>query len=406
MVVKFLIVFIAVQIALSQGSPHGKIKISCDKCHTTESWKVDLNRIKFKHEETSFKLLGQHTNLECKACHKKLVFTGTSSLCSSCHTDFHKATLGQECQRCHNFNTWKISNFREKHNIMTRFVLDGAHKNIDCVNCHTSISEFTPLPLDCFGCHEKDYEIANSPNHKLAHFTTRCTDCHQSKALTWHETTFEHITFRLEGKHKVIECYECHKGIFAGTPRDCYPCHQNDYINTQNPNHKEANFVTLCQDCHTTNGWRPANFDHSLTGFSLTGRHLAIECSSCHRSGFAGVPRDCWGCHQGDYMSATSPVHTVGYPHECEKCHTTNGWRPANFNHDAQYFKIYSGKHNYAKGRWHYCSDCHQLAPTSFSEFTCISCHEHQKSKMDQEHRNVAGYVYESRRCYDCHRNN
>ncbi len=37
--------------------------------------------------------------------------------------------------------------------------------------------------------------------------------------------------------------------------------------------------------------------------------------------------------------------------------------------------------------------------------FSCINCHEHRKSKMDDEHKNVPGYLYESTKCYQCHPN-
>jgi hypothetical protein len=41
--------------------------------------------------------------------------------------------------------------------------------------------------------------------------------------------------------------------------------------------------------------------------------------------------------------------------------------------------------------------------PNSFGVFSCLTCHEHNQSEMDDEHDDVPGYVYESTACYGCH---
>ncbi|MCB0751983.1 MAG: hypothetical protein KDC52_10955, partial [Ignavibacteriae bacterium] len=84
----------------------------------------------------------------------------------------------------------------------------------------------------------------------------------------------------------------------------------------------------------------------------------------------------------------------------CEDCHNTSDWNDATFDHDGQYFPIYSGKH---KEAWNSCSDCH-TNPSSYSVFSCIDCHEHNnKTKVDDKHRGESGYSYTSAACYDCH---
>jgi hypothetical protein len=35
--------------------------------------------------------------------------------------------------------------------------------------------------------------------------------------------------------------------------------------------------------------------------------------------------------------------------------------------------------------------------------FSCITCHEHDKTSTDSEHRGVSNYVYNSANCYACH---
>lgn len=75
-------------------------------------------------------------------------------------------------------------------------------------------------------------------------------------------------------------------------------------------------------------------------------------------------------------------------------------WRPASFRqHDALYFPIFQGAH---AGAWAQCADCHPTA-NDYKIFTCLNCHEHRQDKMDSEHREVGGYIYDSQACYTCH---
>jgi hypothetical protein len=142
-------------------------------------------------------------------------------------------------------------------------------------------------------------------------------------------------------------------------------------------------------------------FNHALTGFPLTGAHRLVACASCHASGtYAGTPRNCFGCHQADYAGASNPNHaTLGYSTQCETCHSTIAWQPANIDHDRLYFRINSGTH---AGKWSACTTCHTNS-SNYAEFTCLSCHAHDQPQMDSTHRNRTGYTYDSNACYSCH---
>jgi len=78
-------------------------------------------------------------------------------------------------------------------------------------------------------------------------------------------------------------------------------------------------------------------FDHSRTGFTLTGSHIQARCASCHVDGvFKGTPRDCASCHMaGNRMGAVAKTTThIPTFDQCDKCHQTNAWRPVKvFNH-------------------------------------------------------------------------
>jgi hypothetical protein len=78
--------------------------------------------------------------------------------------------------------------------------------------------------------------------------------------------------------------------------------------------------------------------------------------------------------------------------------------KPSSFNHDVQYFRIYSGKHSYSKGRWRLCVDCHLSAPNSFQSYSCTTNCHNNRTKLDTEHRNVPGYIYDNQACYSCHK--
>ena len=72
-------------------------------------------------------------------------------------------------------------------------------------------------------------------------------------------------------------------------------------------------------------------------------------------------------------------------------------WTPSSFNHDANYFPIYSGEH---KNEWNLCSECHTNS-SDFKIFSCLVCHK--KNETDSDHNGVSGYSYNSNACYSCH---
>jgi hypothetical protein len=287
----------------------------------------------------------------------------------------------------------------------SRFPLVGVHASVDCFNCHLSESflRYDVIGPDCYTCHRGDYESTTQPNHLSSGFSINCTDCHNIFASDWTGTGFNHDFFPLTLGHALNDCSLCHiNGQYAGLSKECISCHQQDYNASTNPNHVQAGFSTNCLSCHTTNpGWKPANYDH--TSFPLTQGHALNDCSQCHINGnYSNTSSECNSCHQTDYNNTTNPVHsTLGFSTSCTECHTTApGWKPALYTqHDALSFPIYSGKHN---GQWNSCAECHPNA-SNYKEFTCISCHQHNQTEMDDKHKNEIGYAYNSAACLSCH---
>ena len=214
---------------------------------------------------------------------------------------------------------------------------------------------------------------------------------------------FDHneTAFSLTGSHIGLNCLECHSDGFAGTPTDCFFCHDNDFNDSVNPNHINLNISTDCASCHTTDPeWMPALFNIHDEFYPLLGAHttIASDCASCHNGDYNNTPTDCIACHQDDYDGTMDPDHSEAqFSTDCVSCHNETAWVPANFDHDGQYFPIFSGEH---EGEWMECLDCHTNT-NNFAEFQCINCHVNPET--GEEHNGVGGYVYEDNACLACH---
>jgi hypothetical protein len=377
----------------------------CEDCHppTAPSWR----QASFRHPD-AYPLRGAHARAACGDCHQA-AFRGTPRDCVACHRQNYTGTRNPNhaaagfpttCNSCHGMEGWTPASFVD--HSRTRFPLTGAHQQADCGQCHTN-GRFAGTPADCFSCHRQNYQGTTNPSHAAANFPTSCQSCHSTNA--WRPASaIDHsrTRFPLTGAHQAVTCERCHVGgRFAGTPTDCFSCHQTSYNSASNPNHASAGFPTTCQTCHNTSAWRPASFDHGRTRFPLTGAHRALDCGRCHAGGrYAGTSTDCYACHRANYDATSNPNHrAAGFPTQCQSCHTTNAWRPASFDHDGAFFPINSGRH---RGTWSSCQDCH-VNPGNLRTFECINCHAHNRNEMDDKHKEVGGYRYQSAACYQCH---
>ncbi len=372
---------------------------NCATCHGASSWQP----ANWNHTTTGFVLLGAHTSLQCISCHSQ-TYVGTSQTCYGCHSGDFTAVVDpnhvtnnfdQLCTNCHGTTAWSPATF--DHNL-TQFPLTGGHAGLQCLTCHST--GYTNTSTACYSCHQGDFEGVTDPNHMTNNFDHNCVTCHTTTA--WTPSTFNHSTtgFALTGGHTGLQCVACHSAGYTNTPADCYSCHQGDFAAVTDPNHVTNGFSHLCAECHTTTAWTPASFNHSTTNFPLTGAHVGLMCIACHSGGYVATPTLCFSCHQGAYDATTSPDHTAAnFPTDCQTCHTTTAWTPANWNHDTQYFPIYSGTH---REKWNNCNDCHVNA-ANYAVFECIFCHEHNQTDMNAKHQGRPGYSWQSAACLNCH---
>ena len=234
---------------------------------------------------------------------------------------------------------------------------------------------------------------------------TRCAACHSTES--WMKVTFDHqpTGFPLRGRHAVAQCSSCHASsdFQAPLPRNCAACHQDVHT---------SEFGTRCASCHDEESWR-SRFDanaHRRTNFPLTGRHATIPCESCHLDqrdrGFTRATVDCIACHQTDYARtrATSIDHAAaGFSTRCRDCHNAWTFKGARFPAHSNCFQLAPGPHAGIA-----CLDCHTSLRSVVATGTCstntASCTRcHAGPKTQAQHRQVAGFQYSDRRCYECH---
>lgn len=338
---------------------------NCLECHDG----VDRFGDDFDHNKFTFKLMGKHAVVKCSQCHMTATtvaaLQATSQKCSSCHNadDPHKGSLGTDCASCHSPEGWKPSSFDHNRSV---FKLDGAHVNVACENCHMDIA-FKGTPQDCASCHKQ------IDPHK-EQLGTACEKCHNTS--DWKTVNFDHSlsVFPLVGKHKNVECKQCHKNsLFKGTPQDCASCHMDVHMGQLGKD---------CARCHTPNDWKLTHFDHDTAAFKLTGSHKTVDCKLCHINGvFKNTSKDCFSCH------AAQDVHKGQFGRDCGACHKPTKWLDVTFDHNTTAFPLIGEHTNLA------CNSCHRNGVFKGTPKECYSCHA-----KDDYHNGQLGEV-----CSTCH---
>jgi hypothetical protein len=360
---------------------------NCAQCHTVLGWQVSVQSI--QQHFNRFPLLGAHAVVECQECHKNAAagnFLGLSTACESCHLpDFQKTTnpnhvsakFSTTCETCHSFDNWLNAKFDHS---STGFLLTNGHANVACALCHVNNNyNLIIAPTDCGNsqCHLTTWQQTNNPVHPsagAAFAATNCSTCHNT--VSWTTATFDHSTtgFLLTQGHANVACSACHINnnyslTIAPTACGNSQCHLTKWQQTTTPVHSTSGpaFAPAnCANCHTPAGWDAASFNHSVTGFTLTGTHMSpapTPCASCHvNNNYSLNSADCYGCHQAAFTSTTTiggavPNHvTAGFPTTaaaCATCHPITTWSAGVFNHSATGFPLTNGHANVA------CNLCH-----------------------------------------------
>ncbi len=190
-------------------------------------------------------------------------------------------------------------------------------------------------------------------------------------------------------------CTQCHEIGEAVHNQKCLDCHTEikELIQNKRGYHSSREVSGKdCSECHSEHHGRnfriinfnKEDFDHSLAGYNLTGKHKEIECEKCHQSKFIdnadlkkkdktflGLGQSCILCHDDFHQNTLST--------ECENCHNTAAFRPApKFEHNNSRFKLL-GAHK---------------------KVECISCHKTEK-REGRDFQVFKGLKFSS--CFHCH---
>jgi hypothetical protein len=184
--------------AASSPSPHGPMKLACEKCHTASTWKPIRTSPEFDHNKTGYPLRGLHAGVRCQECHVDPVFANVGRNCQDCHADLHRRKNGAQCDLCHRVSGWQVSIHSIKEH-QDRFPLIGAHAVVDCYSCHRvgAVGQFNRqgLSTDCFSCHQRAFQRTTAPNHQALGYPTDCRQCHTSMDR-WTVVAFPHTKAR------------------------------------------------------------------------------------------------------------------------------------------------------------------------------------------------------------------
>ncbi|MCA9569878.1 MAG: hypothetical protein KC656_18665, partial [Myxococcales bacterium] len=306
---------------------------SCEVCHADHRGRdfelVRITKGEFDHSETGFELTGRHAKLECDDCHTGDDWSRVDSTCRSCHKDVHGAQLSDRpllpaCEACHTTGGWRVERidpkvFDHTNKRFVDYVLEGAHVDVTCHDCHFDFV-FLPKKHDaCVDCHDDPHRTK---------FGQRCESCHATPA-SWSVPRFDHdrTGYTLEGVHADVACSGCHGGNVTTPVRHdtCEDCHRDI--------HRGQFAPRGCADCHdvTTVRFALRDFDHTKADFPLRGKHLEKQCEDCHGDGELATylplaHQDCSACHSDAHEGRFAPS-------PCKICHAETGWAVADFDH-------------------------------------------------------------------------
>jgi hypothetical protein len=423
----------------NRGLHAAKSAQTCASCHPDHggrgfalvAWDGGVPE-KFDHTQAGFTLLGKHTALACRDCHKPALHKSPAALklrvkdhtrtwlgleptCASCHKDPHRGALGQDCVSCHSQTSWHPAPGFD--HAKTKFALTGAHTKPACAACHTTATvnlgrdakgtlqpRWTPVPhADCLSCHRDPH---------AGKFTGACARCHVTSGWkTINKQNFDHEQTRypLRGAHLTARCEACHDAKFGGAkPRyaKCADCHSDAHKGQATIASKPAD----CAICHDVRAFKPSTWpiaEHQKSHYPLDGAHTLAACEKCHtrapeksaeaallgsaRVRMRPVRAACVDCHSDPHAGRFSPGGLRPHQAACLACHSMAAFQPSTYDGRAHADCVFplEGAHMAIP-----CQKCHaeldkqpgastlnsspQLRPLRFDSKArvCKDCHE------------------------------
>jgi hypothetical protein len=258
--------------------------------------------------------LACHTNVDTQVqarsgLHGRLVGDKSSPTCRGCHTDHHGArgalTVGGPA----------FPHF------LTGYSLTGHQRTprgakVSCSDCHhNDLSHFDEA--SCSECHAK-LDASYMRKH-VAAFGSRCLTCHDGSGRFGADFDHGKLPFKLTGKHSGLACGQCHPDTgslqaLKNTPSECSACHAKD-------DKHNGTFGQFCGECHSTDRWPGATFDHRIFPINHGNRGTASTCQTCHPLSLSSYT--CFGCHEHTPAGIQSKHEgrTIVQLADCVRCH-------------------------------------------------------------------------------------
>jgi len=333
----------------------------------------------FEHQQTGWKLEGDHARLDCAKCHTgknrrgNPTFIGLGSSCTSCHKDQHQGRFGARCQSCHDEEDWKQLDLDPFDHAQARFALRGKHQTVACAKCHGEPAKYQPLAFQaCGDCHQDPHQ---------GRLGSECQSCHGEDS--WKKLSMKrsaHPGLSLAAGHASVACKTCHDQGNLAVPskgKRCASCHAPVHV---------GKFGDNCAECHAQIRWLglPEALGrrvHAETRYPLLGEHQEAPCASCHSPKRPRAKRyrqlsfdRCVSCHQ-DVHKGQFADRGGG---DCSGCHTVQSFLLTSF-----------GVEQHASSRFA-LSGGHEAAP-------CSSCHTNARPRLD--------WQVDKQACGECHQN-
>lgn len=381
----------------SQGI-HGKglfeagliVTATCNDCHS--------NHLVLPHTSPNSSISAGRIAGTCMKCHTKIEETHKKVIkgelwekdpsiipaCSSCHPP-HRNEIPQIQARIADNSCMKCHNDKEVHKIVDNEQIslylnpaelpNSVHKNIQCIKCHTAVSDHlqrpcsTNEPVDCSSCHAEVSTLYFESGHGQAYYNKKedapyCTDCH--------------------GSHGTKSRYDDTSPVYrTAIPTLCGECHQEDGQASKSTELAQTNAM--------------ADYSSSVHGRGLTNKGLTVSavCTDCHTSHFAVKASD-----------ERSSIHPTNIQATCGTCH--KGIYDTYMTSDHAYRTDLPGKEFPTCVK---CHSAHVISAVNQDKFMievttqCGACHEETAQTYLETYHGKAyqlGY-YESARCSDCH---
>jgi nitrate/TMAO reductase-like tetraheme cytochrome c subunit len=319
---------------------HTGISSGCISCHGAPNAAPPVFYLNFTPKDALLAPVHIPTSsTPCESCHaiSFTSFSGTTMTAAK-HTTMLSMT-GGTCDQCHDLNTLK---FYGVTNLTTR--PNGHHAGQDCNGCHNPNSWKGAAA-------KKTVAAATVPTRSTigtvvtasAALSTQTSAARAGSTRGGADRTGVSLAGAIQAGSALGTANPTVS--HAGVTSNCVSCHNGVLAAGKGPAHIASN--GMCQNCHTTIAWLPARFDHQGVMARCASCHNGVvalgkptlhvqtnqDCSTCHGTitwtavmfSHVGISAACQSCHNG--ITATGKqVQHVRTTLDCASCHNTLNW--------------------------------------------------------------------------------